>query len=143
MVKLFDGTFLAGTALVVVAVAIALLAAGGRELPWVGAGRGALIAVAIVGMAGCAIGGIGQAPTVGWTHPATIIGIALGVVALAIIGAGLFGWSGILQPVSGFVPGTAPAGLDASLRVALIALAGLIVVKWLVAVGLATYATVR
>jgi len=138
MVKLFDGTFLAGTLLVALAVAIALLAAAGRELPWVGVGRGALIAVAIVGMAGCAIGGIGQAPSLGWTHPVTIIGILLGIAALAVIGAGLFGWSTVLQPVSGLVPGSTPAGLDETLRVALIALAGVIVIKWLVAVGLAT-----
>ena len=141
MVKLFDGTFLAGTLLVALAVAIALLAAAGRELPWVGVGRGALIAVAIVGMAGCAIGGIGQAPSIGWTHPVTIIGILLGIVALAVIGAGLFGWSTVLQPVSGLVPGSTPAGLDETLRVALIALAGVIVIKWLVAVGLATSAS--
>jgi len=138
MVKLFDGTFLAGTLLVALAVAIALLAAAGRELPWVGVGRGALIAVAIVGMAGCAIGGIGQAPSLGWTHPVTIIGILLGIAALAVIGAGLFGWSTVLQPVSALVPGSTPAGLDETLRVALIALAGVIVIKWLVAVGLAT-----
>ncbi len=140
MVKLFDGTFLAGTLLVALAVAIALMAAAGRELPWVGVGRGALIAVAIVGMAGCAIGGIGQAPSIGWTHPVTIIGILLGIVALAVIGAGLFGWSTVLQPVSGLVPGSTPAGLDETLRVALIALAGVIVIKWMVAVGLATSA---
>ena len=140
MVKFFDGTFLAGTLLVALAVAIALMAAAGRELPWVGVGRGALIAVAIVGMAGCAIGGIGQAPSIGWTHPVTIIGILLGIVALAVIGAGLFGWSTVLQPVSGLVPGSTPAGLDETLRVALIALAGVIVIKWMVAVGLATSA---
>ena len=141
MVKLFDGTFLAGTLLVALAVAIALMAAAGRELPWVGVGRGALIAVALVGMAGCAIGGIGQAPSIGWTHPVTIIGILLGIVALAVIGAGLFGWSTVLQPVSGLVPGSTPAGLDETLRVALIALAGVIVIKWVVALGLATTAS--
>jgi hypothetical protein len=141
VVKLFDGTFLAGTLLVVVAVVIALLAAAGRELPWIGVGRGALIAVAVVGVAGCAVGGIGQAPTIGWAHPVTIIGLLLGIAALAIIGAGLFGWSEVRQPVSGFIPGSTPSGLDETLRVALITLAGLMVLKWLVAVGLATYAS--
>lgn len=140
MIKLFDGTFLLGTFLVAVALAAALVAAGGRALPLVGAGSGALIAVAVIGMAGCAVGGIGQAPAIGWTHPVTLIGIVLGVVALAVIAAGLLGWDALLQPIAGFVPGTTPQGMDETVRVALVTIAGLIAIKWLVAVGLATYA---
>jgi hypothetical protein len=140
MIKLFDGTFLAGTLLVVLALAIAVLAAAGRDLPWIGGGRGALIAVAVLGMAGCAIGGISQAPAIGWAHPVTVVGIVLGVVALAVIAAGLFGWDGVLQPIAGLVPGPSADGASQPTRTAVIALAGIIAIKWLVAVALATYA---
>jgi hypothetical protein len=140
MIKLFDGTFLAGTLLVVLALAIAVLAAAGRDLPWLGSGRGALIAVAVVGMAGCAIGGISQAPAIGWAHPVTVVGIVLGIVALAVIAAGLFGWDGVLQPIAGLVPGPSADGASQTIRTAVIALAGIIAIKWLVAVALATYA---
>ena len=140
MIKLFDGTFLAGTLLVVLALAIAVLAAAGRDLPWIGSGRGVLIAVAVVGMAGCAIGGISQAPAIGWTHPVILVGIVLGVVALAVIAAGLFGWDGVLQPIAGLVPGPSADGASQTIRTAVIALAGIIAIKWLVAVALATYA---
>lgn len=139
MVRLFDGPFLGGTVLAALAVVLALVAASGRELPWLGAGVGALVAVAIVGMASCMVGGVGQAPAVGWTHPVTIVGIVLGIATLVVIAAGLFGWSAILQPVSGLIPGSAAAGVSETVRTALVALAGLLVVKWLVAVGLATY----
>jgi hypothetical protein len=99
-----------------------------------------LIAVAVVGMAGCAIGGISQAPAIGWTHPVTLVGIVLGVVALAVIAAGLFGWDGVLQPIAGLVPGPSADGASQTIRTAVIALAGIIAIKWLVAVALATYA---
>jgi leucine-zipper of insertion element IS481 len=140
MIKLFDGTFLAGTLLVVLALAIAVLAAVGRDLPWIGTGRGALIAVAVVGMAGCAIGGISQAPAIGWTHPVTLIGIVFGIAALTVIAAGLFGWEGVLQPIAGLVPGASGDGSSQTIRTAVVALAGIIAIKWLVAVVLATYA---
>jgi hypothetical protein len=140
MVKLFDFTFFAGTFFVAVALAIAVLAAIGTDLPWIGNGRGALLAVAVVGMTGCAIGGISQAPAIGWGHPGAIVGIVLGVIALAVIAAGLFGWEGVLQPVAGLVRAEATNGVAQTTRVAIVALAGLITLKWLVAVVMATYA---
>ena len=65
MVKLFDTTFFAGSFLVLAALAVAFLALTRSELPLVGTGVGALIAVAVIGMAGCAVGGISQAATAG------------------------------------------------------------------------------
>jgi hypothetical protein len=90
-------------------------------------------------MAGCAIGGISQAPVVGWTTPTIVLGIVLGVIALVIVAAGAFGWTGMLQPIAQFVPGNAATLTPA--RTAVFALAVLIAVKWLI--GIAMAATAR
>jgi len=139
MAKTFDATFLAGSVLVIAALVVAALALTRDELPLVGTGVGALLAVAAIGMAGCAIGGISQAPVVGWTTPTIVLGIVLGAIALVIVAAGAFGWSGILQPIAQFVPGNAATLTPA--RTAVFALAVLIAVKWLI--GIAMAATAR
>ena len=139
MAKTFDATFLAGSVLVIAALVVAALALTRDELPLVGTGVGALLAVAAIGMAGCAIGGISQAPVVGWTTPTIVLGIVLGVIALVIVAAGAFGWTGMLQPIAQFVPGNAATLTPA--RTAVFALAVLIAVKWLI--GIAMAATAR
>jgi hypothetical protein len=139
MVKPFDTTFFLGTLLVVGALAIAAAALTRDSLPFVGVGRGALLAVAIVGMAGCAVAGISQAPVLGWTDPMIILGSVLGVVALVIVGAGLFGWSGVLQPIAGLVP-TRSGDVDQTVRVAIVALSAMIGIKWVIGVAMAVFA---
>jgi hypothetical protein len=138
MVKLFDTTFFAGSFLVLAALVVAFLALTRDDVPIVGTGVGALLAVAVIGMAGCAVGGISQAPVVGWTAPVIVLGIVLGVAALAIVGAGVFGWDALLQPVAQFVPGQ--AATISTVRTAIFALAVLIAVKWVVAIGMAATA---
>ena len=135
MVKLFDGTFMLGSILVIAALAIALAALLKVDLPLVGFGTGALLAVAVVGMAGCAVGGISQAPALGWTAPTVIFGTVLGVVALLVIAAGTFGWTPVLEPIARFVPAKLAPLTNAQL--AIFALAALIAVKWVVAIGMA------
>jgi hypothetical protein len=134
MVKLFDTTFVLGSSLVLAALAVAFLAITRDDLPLIGTGAGALLAVAVIGMAGCAVGGISQAPVAGWTSPTIVLGIVLGLAALIVIGAGLFGWEALLQPVARFVPGD--AATVSTVRTAIFALAVLIVVKWAIAVGM-------
>jgi hypothetical protein len=107
-------------------------------LPLVGTGVGALIAVTVIGMAGCAVGGISQAPAAGWTSPAIVAGIALGIVALVVVAAGVFGWTSVLQPIAQHLP-TQPEGLT-SARAATVTLGGLIGVKWLIATTMAAVA---
>ena len=52
--------------------------------------KSALIVVTLIGMAMCT-GGIGQVAARGeWAHPLSIVGYALGVFALGIVGAALF-----------------------------------------------------
>jgi len=135
MVKLFDTTFLSGSALVLLALGVAFLAIRGEPLPIIGSGVGALLAVAVIGMAGCAVGGISQAPALGWTAPTIVFGTVLGIVAILIVVAGVFAWTPVLEPIARFVPGQ--AGVATPVTTAIFALGVLIAVKWVVAIGMA------
>lgn len=139
MIKLTDGTFWLGSFLVLVALGLAVAALMRDDLPVIGAGTGALLAVAVVGMAGCAVGGISQATTIGWTAPTILFGAVVGVIALVIIAAGLFGWTGVLQPVTQFVPVGSGLAVTTA-RTAIFALAVVFAVKWVVAIGMAATA---
>jgi hypothetical protein len=138
MVRLFDATYLLGTLLVLIALAVAFAAVTRDDLPLVGTGVGALLAVAVIGMAGCAVGGISQAPSVGWTTPTIVVGVVLGAIALLVVAAGVFGWAGVLEPIARFVPGQSVA-LTAA-RSATFALGVLIALKWVIATGMAAVA---
>jgi len=135
MVKLFDTTFLTGSALVLLALGVAALAITRQDLPLIGTGVGALLAVAVIGMAGCAVGGISQAPALGWTAPTIVFGTVLGIVAILIVVAGVFAWTPVLEPIARFVPGQ--AGVATPVTTAIFALGVLIAVKWVVAIGMA------
>ena len=60
---------------------------------------------------------------------AMILGSMLGVVALAVIGAGSFGWDGILRPVAALAPGSALIAATTE-QLALVAIAGVIALKF-------------
>ena len=83
----------------IITLVLGLLAAGlvfmiltGRDVPIVGNGAGALLALGILGMAMCTLSGIGSVQsTLGWTHPLTIIGSILGVAALLVVVLPLLG----------------------------------------------------
>lgn len=129
-------SFVLGTAGVLITLWLAFVALTNDSVPIVGSVRGALIAIVVVGMAACAVAGIGQAPVIGWTHPITIIGIVVGVLALVAAGAGLLGFDGVLSPVSGIVPMGASVAATTE-RVAIGVIAALIAIKWVVGIPLA------
>jgi len=138
MVKLFDSTFVLGSVLVVAALAIAAAALTRDDLPVIGTGTGALLAVAVLGIAGCAVAGISQAPALGWTSPSVILGAGLGLVALVLIVAGLLGWTAVLQPLAQYVLGQAHPVAPAT--TAIFGLALVIGAKWVIATLLAATA---
>jgi hypothetical protein len=129
----FDASFWIGLGLVVLALAVAYGAMTGADLPIVGSGRGALFAVAVIGMAGCSVGGLSQAPVLGWSHPYILVGSVLGVVALVVIASGLLQSDLVLRPVAQAVSGRFAAEASA-VQLAIAALAGVIVVKALIGV---------
>jgi hypothetical protein len=131
--KPFDVSFFVGLAFVLAAIAVA---AGGRALPMVGTGRGALIAVAVIGMTGCAVAGISQTTTFGWAHPTMILGSVLGVVALLVIAAGIFGWDPVVRPIASLVPGGTLISATTE-QLAIVAIAAMIGLKFVINLGFA------
>ena len=132
----FEASFFIGLLFVIAAVAVAARAITGSSLPLVSSDRGALIAVAVIGMAGCAIAGVSQAAPLGWTHPVIVVGSILGVVALAVLAAGVFGWDGIVRPVGALAPGGTLAAANTE-QLALVAITALIAVKFVINLGFA------
>jgi hypothetical protein len=79
-------------ALGLLAAALVFMVLTGRDVPIVGNGAGALLALGIIGIVMCTLGGIGTVQsTLGWTHPLTIIGSILGVAALLVVVLPLLG----------------------------------------------------
>ena len=105
MVGPLDVSSLTGVVLVALALGVAYGAMADPDLPIVGSGRGALLAVAVLGMAGCSVGGLSQAPVLGWSHPYIVVGSILGVVALVVVASGLLESDLVLRPVAQLVPG--------------------------------------
>ena len=140
MVGPFGASFLTGAVLIVLALGVAYGAMANPDLPIVGSGRGALLTVALLGIAGCSVGGLSQAPVLGWSHPYIVLGSILGVAALAVIASGLLGWDLVLGPIGQLMPGRVATD-GSSVQLAIVALAGVIVVKFLIGVGYALLAT--
>ncbi len=89
----------------------------GRQFPLVTDERGALVALVVIGVVMCTLGGIGPTQsTYGWTHPIMFAGIILGVLALLVTGLTLIGANTAIPLI----------GTD---RSALIALATIMVIK--------------
>jgi hypothetical protein len=105
-----------GLGLVTVLYTLAVLA--GTRLPLITSSRTAFYGLAAIGFLMCSVGMGKVATGLGWSHPISIVGIVLGVAALALVAAVAFG---IRLP------------WITSDRAALIVLAGLIAVKWTLA----------
>lgn len=61
-------------------------------MPVISTDRAALIALLVVGVAMCAVGGIGPSISqYGWSHPVTIIGSIVGLLTLVVVLAVLLG----------------------------------------------------
>jgi hypothetical protein len=131
MLKLFDASFLGGTGLALLTIGFAWAAVTRTELPVLGSGAGLLLAIGAVGLASCAIGGIGTVTEFDLTQPRILVGTALGILAFAIVVAGLLGWTAPFQPLVQLVPGEAAS--VSAVQLASLALAGLIAAKWVIA----------
>jgi hypothetical protein len=57
-----------------------------------GSERAIFVAVVLLGVTMCSLGGVGRAPKkYGWTHPVTLFGIALGTIMLGLAAAVVLG----------------------------------------------------
>ena len=83
---------LGSSTLGIVALLLVLAVLTGRRVPLVSGDRATFIALAVIGFGMCSIGMGKIATGLGWTHPITIIGIALGALVLLLVIAMLAGW---------------------------------------------------
>jgi hypothetical protein len=68
------------------AAALVFFTLTGRSVPLISDDRGALLALGLVGLVMCTLGGVGTVQSqLGWTHPITIAGAILGVAAMLIV----------------------------------------------------------
>ena len=88
------------------------------RIPFIHTYRAAFFVLFVVGFVLCALGGVSQAPSYGWTHPISVAGYLLGVVAVFLaVSVGLRRYAG---PI-------------ADERAAFFALLGIIVAKFVLA----------
>lgn len=124
------GNALAANLLGVLATFMVVALLANVRLPLLGSDRTAFIALALVGMTMCALGGIGRAQsTLGWTDPVTLVGIIIGSLAVLLVAAVLTGRADVLAPVGVLVGGTGTTESSTD-RAATLVLGGLIAIKW-------------
>lgn len=83
------GSVVVEVVLGLVAAAIVFTTVTGRRLPFLATDRAAFIALVVVGVALCGMGM--RIGTYGWVGPFQLLGMLIGLVALAVIGAVFFG----------------------------------------------------
>jgi hypothetical protein len=109
------------------AAVIVLAALNGASLPIVGSGLGALIGLWILVSLMCARGIVAMRGRFG-VRRSFLVGGPLGLVAMAFILSGIFGWSLLLQPIANAM------GPSVSLdRAAIVGVGAIMVVKWAIA----------
>lgn len=128
---------MASTILGLVVATIVLSVASGRSLPLISTEVIGFWVVAAVGVTMCTLAGVGQAPArLGWTHPYTVIGIALGVLAVLLIAMVFFGRTEPLASAAGNL-GVGGVSTVSGTAIATVGLGLVILVKWLL--GFALY----
>lgn len=79
--------------LALLAAAVVYIGASGSHLPFLGSLNTDIVLLVLLGMAICALGGIGRvAAARQWSHPLSILGYVLGGLILLIAAAALIGW---------------------------------------------------
>jgi hypothetical protein len=148
MFRAFDGTFWLGTLLVGAALAIVAATFRSQDLPVIGNGRLALLAVGLLGLGACTVVGSGSGPReaaafVDFTRPASAFGATLGFAAMAVLVIGLIGFEPVFSPLAQIVPTAVATGEGAAQRLAIVALGGIIALKWAVGIVLTTIHVLR
>jgi hypothetical protein len=128
----YTGSPLAANLLGIAIAALVVAVLTNTPLPLLGSDRGVFIAMVILGMTMCSLGGVGRAPKMhGWTHPITLFGIAVGTLMLVLTAAVLIGQTAFLDPFA-FTVGVGLPIEAARDRAAIIVLAGVMSIKWIV-----------
>jgi hypothetical protein len=109
--------------------AIVLAAASGSPVPIVDSYAAGLVALLLLGATMCAWGMQAMAARYGYVR-ASLVGAPLGVVILALILSGLFGWELLLGPATTALGGTATVPPE---RAAIVSVGAIMLAKWLMA----------
>jgi len=112
------------------AVAIVLAALDDASLPVLGSGVGALLALWVLVSLMCARGIVSMRDRFG-AGRSFLVGAPLGILALAFILSGLFGWSPLLQPIANAMAG--PGAFVSLDRAAIVGVGAVMLVKWAIA----------
>jgi hypothetical protein len=72
--------------------ALVVAAFTNTSVPLLGSERAVFVAVVLLGVIMCSLGGVGRAPMkYGWTHPVTLFGIAIGTIMLLLVAGVVLG----------------------------------------------------
>ena len=114
--------------LVIAAIVWATMA--NTPIPLLGSDRAALVSVVVLGFAMCITGGLGAAPGQDLTGPLSIVAAVSGIATLVVLGAVVFGWGWIIDPLAGVIYGSGTASAD---KVGVLTAGILIAISWLAA----------
>jgi hypothetical protein len=131
----FDVPAIASAVLGIFIAYIVMAATANNRPSFITSDRAAFFSVFVLGIAMCAVAGIGRVQaTLGWVHPITIAGIVLGILALGLAVAVFTGRAGFLNSAA-VVFGAGATPVASGERAALVALAGIIFAKWALGFG--------
>ncbi len=117
---------IAATVFAIPAAIIVVAAAQGSSLPVLGANRGLLLGLWVVGSVMCGYGIAAAKARFG--ARGFLIGAPFGIVATALVLSGLFGWSPLLTPIADAMRGSGPQVSLA--RAAVVGVGAIMAVKW-------------
>ena len=126
----FNPEPIVATILGIPAAVIVVAALDDASLPIVGSGRGALIALWVLGSLMCSQGIASMRGRYGLGR-ASLVGLPLGLLATALIFSALFGWTPLLQPIAGAMAGSGQAVSPD--RAAIVGVGAIMAVKWAIA----------
>jgi len=105
----------------ILAVALIVFVLTGRRIPLLSSERAALIALVVIGMVMCTMGGIGRVAASGeWLHPFSIVGYILGAAIIVIGIAALFGKQ--IPPLTSYYQSFIAVAVIAAVKVVLTAI---------------------
>ncbi len=120
---------LLATLVAIPVAAIAVAAARGEPVPVLGSYEAGLVGMLVLGSVMCSWGMQAMAGRYGYRR-ASLVGAPIGILNLALILSGLFGWTLLLGPATTALDGE---GVATPARAAIVSLAALMAVKWAIA----------
>lgn len=122
------GTIVA-TALGLVIAVIVGLTITGTPVPIIGGGRAALVSVVVLAFAMCVTSGWGSSGNIP-TGALSMVAASAGILTLVVLGAVIFGWSWIVDPLGGVLYSGGTVDAD---KVGIIWVGILVAISWFAA----------